>query len=422
MRKEIKIIFSAVIGMLIISCNNDGDDSIGPDQFKKEEAASLTMKLSNEVARKTKAFDDLQNDRTQNILKVQGVVNIFFFTNTGSLVKSDAALATDLVAGKTYTYDNDGITTAIKEVIVVGNVGDITAGIVNKSGLQAVLNSLEDAQSDYLKLTPDIWVYGATTAIDWDSQPAVNGIKQGQCAIDIAPVLSRIDVTVNTSGITDGYEPTNISASNIDFKGVAVLYSGAYTHYTPDFIPTMSSLTSKFGATVLPLKSGLEDNDFPLWSGSNQVSLLTPANDDESILNASWTGKWKGNDNLDQSTGAFTRTFYAFPTSVETGYYNRNTILTVYGDYHDNPEESNDVVTPLFWAVRFSESQPLKGGAFAEPLKNGNVYNLTINMTGDYSGGGSGTTDPEAESANLEVTINQVKWKAIISMEIDFNN
>ncbi|WP_029902707.1 hypothetical protein [Prevotella sp. 10(H)] len=421
MRKEIKIIISTIIGMLLISCSDDGTDSVGPNETKKEEAASLTMKLSNEVAQRTKSFDDLQNDRTQNILQVRGVVNIFFFTNTGALVKSDTPLAADLIAGKTYTYDNDGITTAIKEVIVVGNVGSIPADINNKSKLEAIINSLEQAQDDYQKSTPDIWVYGATTDIDWDSQPAVNGIKQGKCSIDIAPVLSRIDVTVNTSGITAGYEPADIPSSNIDFKGVAVLYSGAYTHYIPGFIPTMSSITSKFGTTALPLRSGLEDTEFPLWSASNQVSLLTPEKK-ETILHASWTGEWHGNDNLEQSTGTLTRTFYAFPTSVEAGYYNRNTILTVYGDYHDNPGESNDAITPLFWAVRFSETQPLNGGAFAKPLENGTVYELKINMTGDYSGGGPGTTDPEAESANLEVTINQVKWKTVVSMEIDFNN
>jgi len=418
MKKEMLIIFSTVMGMLLFSCNNDGDTDKGPIEPNEGEAASLTMKLANEAVMKTRAFDDLQNDRTQNILQVRGDVNIFFFTNLGTLVKSDTPAATELVAGKDYTYDNDGITTAVKEVIVVANVGDISAGITNKASLQDKLNSLEVAQQDYLKLSPDIWVYGSTTAIDWDAKPAINGIKQGECSIDMSPILSRIDVTVNTSGITAGYDPVNISSSSVDFKGVAVLYSGAYTHYIPTFTPLISNI----GGGDLPLNSGLPDHSFPLWTASGQTSVLTTTSTGESILHALWKGEWNDVNNLEPSTGTFKRTFYAFPSSVETGYYNRNTILTVYGDHHNHPGESNDVVPPLFWAVRFAESQPLNGGAFAEQLKNGTVYNITLNLKGDYSGGGPGTTDPEAESANLEVTINQVKWRAIIPMEIDFNS
>jgi len=422
MKKQMKIIFSVAMGMLSFSCSNDATDSIGPPESPQGEAASLIMKLSNEAVVNTRSFDDLQNDRTQNILQVRGDVNIFFFTNMGTLVKSDTPSASELIAGKNYTYDNDGITTAVKEVIVVANVGNIATGITSKSSLQAKLKSLQEAQDDYIQSPPEIWVYGSTTAIDWDSEPAVNDIKQGKCTIDVAPVLSRIDVTVNTSGITAGYKPSDIPSSNIDFKGVAVLYSGAYSHLIPPFVPSIAAIDKEIGAGTLPLKSGLADSGFPLWTASDQVSVLTPANGKESILNATWAGAWNGNDNLDTSTGAFTRTFYAFPTSIETGYYNRNTILTVYGDYHDNPGEASDAVTPLFWAVRFSETQPLNGGAFAKPLENGTVYELKINMTGDYSGGGPGTTDPEGESANLEVTINQVKWKAVVSMEIDFNS
>jgi len=420
MKKECKYFFSAVIGMLMLSCN-DGDDMSNPVKpVEPDAAASITLKLSNEAVVKTRAMDDLQNDNTQNILKLKGDVNIFFFAGNGSLVMSDRPAATDLVSGKQYTYE-DGITTSISEVIVVGNIPDITSGINSKAGLQAILSTLEAAQSAYMKAEPDIWVYGASTSIDWDSNPLINGMKHGKCTIDMAPILSRIDVTVKTDGITNGYTPSSPSTSNVYFKGVAVLYSGAYSHYIPGFVPLMATLSTGVGPGTLPLRSGLDDNNFPLWTASDQVSVLTGDNGgSESLLHATWNGLWNTQSN-EGTPGKFERTFYAFPSSIESGYYNRNTILTVYADYKETPGAAGDP-TPLFWSVRFADNQQIKGGSFAQPLENGNIYQLTLNMTGDYSDGGGGTTDPEAEFANLDVTINQIKWKTVIPMEVDFNN
>lgn len=423
MRKAIKNVAGLLACIMLVSCSNDENidrnEPIDPDYG---DAASIVLKLSNEAVMKTRAFDDLQNDRTQDILKVKGDVNIFFFTATGNLVKADTPSATDLISGKMYTNQNDNITTAVAEVVVVGNVGDISTGVISKSGLYAKINTLENAQDAYMDASPDIWVYGSTTDIDWAA--AVDGVVQGECSIDLAPILSRIDVKVNTTGITAGYEPADIATSNIDFKGVAVLYSGGYTHYAPAFMPTLAELTNKYGSSVLPMRSGLVDGSYPLWSGSDKTSLLTPASGNESILHASWNGDWNGIDNLDLPDATFTRTFYAFPSSKEAGYYNRNTILTVYGDHYAVPGDASEKVTPLFWPVHFSSEQGLNGGAFSQPLENGNVYKLTINMKGDFSEGGSGTTDPDEEifPANIEVTINQVKWKAVIPMEIDFGN
>lgn len=424
MKKQFRNFVSIMAGIVLVSCSNDSNDILINEESGNSESASIVLKLANEAAVGTRALGDLQNDRTQNILQVRGTVNIFFFTATGNLVKSDTPLATDLLTGKEYTNQVHGITTAVKEVVIVGNVGDITSGVTNKNTLHAKLNTLEKAQSDYTESTPDIWVYGATTDINWDAQPAVNGVKQGECTVDMAPVLARIDVTINTTGITSGYTPTSLSASNVDFKGIAVLYSGGYSHYIPNFIPNLSAITSGYGAGTLPLRSGLMDTSFPLWTGSSQVSLLTPATGDESILHASWDGTWNSQDNLDATKRIFTRSFYAFPSNTESGYYDRNTIVTLYGDHHDNPGEVGDNVTPLFWAVHFSSSQVLNGGAFSQPLENGTVYNLVIYLNGDYTNGGPGTTDPEEESnpANLTVTMEQVKWKAVIPMEMTFNN
>lgn len=422
--KRIKELMLAAAGMLFFSCTADDDVNKLVNTLEDGDAASMVLKLSNETVSGTRALDDLQPNGIQSILQVKGTVNIFFFTATGKLVHGDTPNVSELSTGKKYTNEDHGITTAVKEVVVVGNVGNILSGVTNKKSLHQKLNTLENAQSDYIKSSPDIWVYGSSTDIDWNASPAVNGVMQGSCTLDVAPVLSRIDVTVNTSGITAGYEPSDIPSSNVDFKGVAVLYSGGYTHYIPEFIPTTSEITAQYGSAAVPLRSGLTDNSFPLWTGTNQTTLLTPTVNDESILNASWLGQWNSNDNFDSPSGTFSRSFYAFPSKTQSGFYNRNTVVTVYGDFHDNPGESDDKITPLFWAVHFSPTQLLNGSTFATTLENGKVYNLTINLKGDYSEGGPGTTDPDGESnpADITVTINQAKWKAIISMKIDFDS
>lgn len=383
---------------LFASCSKEG----GEGQADID-AASITIKFSNST---TKALDDLNgSDFTQTILVVDNA-NVFMFDNLGNMLLQDYMTTNQLAGGKTYDNATYGITTAVAEVVVVGNAGDLTTtNLTDKATLNAEIGSLVSAETLYANNTGNFWVYG-TSAITWTGTNS--GVTEGEAELEINPILSRIDVTVDISGVTaglDGAEP------NVVLDGVAVLYSASWSHYIPKFAPTAAEVTAAGGGKVLT--SGVIAADYPLWDGlpvhgdADQFGTKGA----ETILNGVWATNYVVGDKK------YTRSFYAFAPDIAN--YGSNAIVTVYGHHQKWEGGAVTKTTPLFWPVHFSDNESATG---AEPLEPGNVYSVAISFTKDFSDGGGGGTDPEQpiNAANILVKVKPAKWKTVINISKEF--
>lgn len=418
MKAKFFVIAALAAAVGFTSCQKEGGEpNVGTD------AVNISIKLDNEILTGTKALDGLTDLKQDRVTMSDGdPVYVYIFNTTGRLLQYDATTV-GLLKGEGKTYMNTAnplLTTAAKDVVVLANLGAVPAAVTSYAELQAQFQTLATASTRYNEgvaaVSSVIAVYGKG-GIDWGT--TVDGVTPGNAALTLNPLLARIDATVSTEGSQGIYSlAPGKGTAGVVLKGVAVLYSGYASHYASNFAFTLAEAAAATPA-VNALQSGLvpTTTDYPLWNGiTHGDAAQFGTKGAETILHGTWKGTWNGKDNL-AITGhdVFSRSFYAFPPTAETdgSGYSAHTILTVYGDHY----AEDGTVTPLFWPVHF-----VAGGDTSAALAQGQHYNVTINLKGDFKAGDGGSVDPESErKANVSVTISEAKWKPTITISKDFN-
>lgn len=413
--KKIFMIAALAAAVGFTSCSSDSNEAPSTENTP----VSIYVKLSNETA--TRALDNIDGLlQTEVTLAGDGKVNVFMFDAAGVLIHKHAPTATELSTGVKYeNADIPALTTSTTKVVVVGNVGDITTSVSSYATLQGQLRTLEAAETDYKAET--IWVYGES-GITWGAYDADADVTEGTATLDINPLLSRIDLTVDLSGLdadANGYNGTNDTNPAIEFNGAAVLYSGAQTHMAPKFFYTIAEAQA---ATAKPFVSGMIPSSatYQNWETvlhGNAAQYGTAGA--ETILHGAWAANTEGTGLAEK----YTKSFYAFaPDPTVDGGYSANTIVTVYGNYFIYDEDDVlESTTPMFWPVHFSKGESATG---ADVLEAGKYYDVTIKFTGDLGSnhGGGGGENPETpiNKANVTVKIKPAQWKAKVVIEKEF--
>lgn len=388
----------AVIGMA--SCAKDGETA----KTENGNPAEISIKFKNKNTN-TRAYDDFSNaekDQQDGILLNGGT--IFVFDAAGKKIFAQDYTDTELQSKVTIDH-TDGIkTTNVSRLILVGNVSDdIVTDIENVSDLRKVIKTLDDVADELEAATPNIWVYGEVNSFSWSAKDE-DGVQKASVTMELHPIMTRIDVTVDITGVTAGMEAVNPA---VVLDGVAMLYSSSHTTLIAPFTPSIAELAA-FDAAALPLYSGLINSDYPRWTSdemSDKVSQFGTAGD-QTILFADWDGTRNG-DNLDAAEKVFTRTFYAL--APDFAKYGRNAILTIFGT-HFGYDDDDAVISDqsVFWTVHFSGDE---SAANAEVMEAGKRYEVKIKMKGDFSNG-DGDDDPETteNKGQLDITILEPTW------------
>lgn len=415
-------VLAAAVGFA--SCAKDD----GEGKNAEDNSVSLNIKLSNDVVNTTRTMDDIDAvDKTKQdkVNLVSGeLINVFMFKSDGTKVIAEAIDVADLLTGKTYTnaaYTT--LTTSTDKVVIVGNIGDITSGVNSYSDLQAKLKTLADAETDYNDAARGkIWVYGDKT-ITWLGDTDNDGVIEGETKITLNPILSRIDLTVDITGVTKGIAGVgdNPAYPNVEITGVAVLYSGAQTHLAKNFPYLMSEKGANKAFT-----SSIVAASYTAWNSQlhGDAATYDPNSGADNFLHATWKGTWNSQPNF--ATNVFTRSFYAFAPdeTADTANqgYTANTIITVYGDRIEYEADGTTVKsrTTYFWPVHFNANNASIG---AESLQPGQRYAVKISLIGDFSIPKPGGPHPEDQfPANVKVEIEKPAWKPVISVNKNFTN
>lgn len=419
------------------------------------------------------AIDDVTGEHIQNAVTVQG--NLYIFLAAGENIVLGSSYDPTSSDPATLKTDRDGtkLTTAVNRVIVVGN---LPTGVVFATDLQnlttvtalqnALRKDLSLAQSDYL--AGKIWVQGEASVSTYVLQD--DGTEKATVSIQLAPVLSRIDMTVNLSGVTDGIfasgealrlqriAETNSTKGGVVIEGVSVLYSSKESTMVKDFTPVTSTGNVLYSDISWVGNTAWEAGE---RANADEYNNSVPEVGAQNFLSATWTdSSWNlANQNITGGAGAgvglnvanyvelggnatpvykgtFTRSFYAFsPNNYETSdgsgthfispvvateppYYKAKTIVTVYGGKYNylGVKESD-----IYWAMAFDPDETVDGTASdSEYLVPGYRYAVKFNFKGDFSNGGGGSTTPEEPKdfgAWLEITIQPAKWLGVVNIE-----
>ena len=437
-----KILFAALaVAIGFTSCSKDSDST--PDGSK----AKIQILLNQ--ANYTRAHDQIGGDGvTQTAVSVQD--DLYVIIAQGDAIKIADDVSTTGTVSPAYTKDDSGadLTTSIDKVIILGNLPNGVTGAqvmaqTSVAALKTLLNKgLAVAETDYL--AGKIWVQGEAAVTGWTANST--GIQEASVTVDLAPVLSRVDATVNMSAAEGVYTSvgdlqtalSSTGGSALVVEGVALIYSAHESTMVAPFTPTTG--------TGSVLVSGLTPEAGSSWEASDDKGKATLFTGAESFLKGTWLGTsaWGTPTNPNASgenvtgnsatnAGTFTRSFYAFSPknyeastgtghfiSDETG-YKATPILVVYGSRYS---AAGVKTTPIYFSFRFDDTDMTAAaglGTAAPEMTPGVRYGINLTFTGDFSTKGS--VDPEKPveyGAALTVTINPAKWSAFVEIGKDF--
>ena len=412
------------------------------------------VRIQLNQANYTRGLDDIANTTEQNAVTVQG--NLYVIIAQGDVIKVAAAVtptgggAATTPTAYTKDRDNNDLTTDIDKVIILANLPDgvLPTDVTDATSVAALKTTLNKglavAETDYLN--GKIWVQGEAAVSNWTAN-GTTGIQEANVTVDLAPVLSRVDATVNMTAATGVYtsvadlQAAISSGSALVVEGVALIYSAHESTMVSPFTPTTPA-----GTVLL---SGLTPEVGSSWAASNakgKANLFQTGSD--SFLKATWLGTsaWgtpanpnaTGNNTTGNSTtkaGTFTRSFYAFsPKNYDAASNPGNTnisdedgykavpILVVYGSRYT---AAGVRTTPIYFSFRFDATDMTAGaglGSAAPEMTPGVRYGINLTFDGDFSTKGS--VDPEKPvnyGASLTVTINPAKWSAFVNLNKEFN-
>lgn len=410
---------------------------------------SIRLKLENATAPMMRVLDnETNNGINQNRVDIKHVS--VFFCNAGGTIVFQQYLPAETLAGPNGKLFNDAaITTAVEEVLIISNINATTTNPTNKTQLREVVKRLAEAEAAYHN-DPDslIWGYGAG-AVTFATTSGLNdaGKVDGTASVKVTPILTRIDVTVTTAGITKGMITQDMlnattqpdTLRGVKFTDMAILNSAIMTRLIPMsngdtyFAPSKEAMGA-FAAQGIYMRNGVMPEDATPWGWT--VNPLAkqyeyPANSGvngniETFLHATANGKWNNQANWNATTKQFTRTFYAYapPTGTARYTFDRDgktiapvAIATLVGRCY-----SDESIYPIYYPVQFSGDEDATVGS--EPMERGKHYKVTLNLKGDFSTGGGGVTDPERilKAAEVVVTVTAAQWEAVVPIVKEFGN
>ena len=481
-----KKLFWATLAVAIgfASCSKDSDAG----QKKGDAYASVSFTFTNDFTRG--GFDQISPDESSNgldqsALAITGELHVFIAKGGNLLVKEalNLNLATDYDNNETrpfthktgsdgnpMTGDQNRLKNDIDQVILVGNApADFAtkyASATTVADLSKIVYDLSAAEASYSAATPNnkIWVQGETKTIaevDTGTDGNVT-VTNMEAEISLRPVLSRLDVNVSLSCVTDGIfastddmltkrkteaVPEDKTKGGIVIQSVSVLYSAKGYSLVEPFVaqPTTSTESDPV------LTSGLNFANYTAWAASAHGYTDTYGDQaTENFLFAAWNGTaWLSNPNIGSvsgtanyvenndgnafQTGTFKRTLYALsPKSYSeaggflgTGTaYKPYTIVTIHAKEYKVVDNAGtlEIGAPTagidrFFSLKFDGED----GSGGEELVPGNRYLVNLTMTGDFSNGGGGGSTPEDDGyASLIVKVNPAQWKTVITVNKDF--
>jgi hypothetical protein len=388
---------------------------------------------------------------SQNRVNIKNA-NIFLFNGNGTLADSryvaNIASTSNVMQGNAGELfdDEDKITSSITKIVIVANSGTIIGGVDSETSLNAVIRTLTQVQQAYNPGSlsdGSIWSYGTASiaGADWG---VVNDVLTASVVVsEINPIVARVDLnidliqaanfiggqtTVGNTSIAMTVPAAGSEHNYVEFEGVAVLYSSAFMHFTPNFNPTLAQIAA-LPSTDPALTSGLMPASGDLWDVTpHATSKLFGDGTAANILFQPWGGQWNTADVLtktNQAVSNFSRSFYVLPTNEQyagasAAGRKANPVITLYGKkYVWNATTEEYAVTRVFWPLHFNDQVNPEGDIEKANMENGMIYKVNFTMKGDLVD--SGVTDPETtDPTNVIVTIDQAKWKGTVTINQPF--
>ena len=395
MNFKFAVIACTALLMGFASCSKDN----GVDQIEGEKA---TLRISLEGTADTKALD-LGTTIT--------VSDAYAFILNGSNVIMDKFQLNAPAGAETNPHVIEReTTTAASKVIVLGNVGNI-ASLLTAVNTLAELQAIVANYGTYVT-GAKVWTKGEAGII-FSSLTTPGNEPLAEVTVTVYPISTKLNITiVNEMTNWDAAVATTVptigdvtTEPKIAINSVAVLYSGAYIHYTDNattgHVPALTAIPASPATyyysgistwpTMVATQTSVNANLVKTWANSASTALTGSAT--------------PGDD--------FAETFYAFANTIDaaafipgTTVYDKHPIITVYGRFNG---------ADWFWPAHFTKDASYKS-IFDQNMLGGKFYNIEIELTGDANSGGGGDPDPESRKGFVTIRVTSAGWGTVINL------
>lgn len=407
--------------MIFSACTKENAN--GP---KSQRVSKATINVNFDLNSKVRAIDPIDNGVEQTEVSIQDACIFLIEGGDGTIADSKYVDNVGNLSSTGVLFED--VTTAVSEVFVVTNTGNIIGSMTKKSEIAALLKSLGDLETAYSG--GKIWSYGSVTVAssDWvvtedttNPEETVYTSRADVSITEVNPILSRVDFVVKVGEATNwvnDFASATPGTSVVVLKGAALLYSAAYTHYIYAFTPSVAALGSNKA-----LVSGLLPEAGSEWYNTPRAEAAQYATAGaESFLYATWKGSWKSSPNF--ASNQFSRSFYALaPNDVYTGSsVAAKPIIAVYGLCYTWDADASEFEAPemLFWPIHFDGEAKYGTAQKTLTMENGMRYVVTVNLKGDLSKHKVSTPE-KRYLADVNVTVSEAKWKSVISIDETFD-
>ena len=372
----------------------------------------------------------------ENTAKEQTYHNfsVFLFNGAGGLVTSQYVNAATIPGIVT--------TTAVKKVIVLANVGNVTDGIGNLTQLQAMTKDFGTmvpgaTTGSFVEPHPDMMPMTGTNTTDVTFTPGVNDTDPQTASVQVqmrfwaAKVVIK-SISWNNDGATatdNVYQPSSTESDwgendNFTISGIYLMNAQTRTHLIADasgyYIPSAlekrvfqggHDWTAPWTGTRPGEGVGNYLNNTWLFANSYLKTMTPAAGTGANSKALNNIGYWYvfGNDcaNLEDPT--------SFVIEFKWRRFKQGLPIT------PGVTTPSDVFLTVYHTVFFAEKEASGERNKAEVLKNGNIYNVSIKLNGNFKpannptdpgDGGGGDTDPSkpTTSASLTVNVDAATW------------
>lgn len=399
MKSRFLLVAALLVG-LFTGCSNDDDGGV-----PQGGTVELRINISNPSIA-TRAYDDPGtfpgNDGDQESTSRIELDNfhVYTFSASGDLlsVTPVPSISGSPIVQTVKTQAN------VSQVYILGNYTGTYPTIGSLTELQKLVHDQEAILPDPTVAATKLIVVGYTKTI---TDPASTGAPY-TAALTLSPLSTKFNVRVNDKRTT----------ANYTLKDVSVLYSAAKSHLfaqPTDATNRPVDSDNKGLEYAISLPTEYKANALYYTSGpSSWPSYIDDQDEDDKNI---YTYEGKSNlvrtwtNEASSGTEYMESTFYTYaPMRNATQGYDKPMIITLRA--YKGTEGQADY-QERFFSVDVPKELAAKNYNW---ISNGYCYNVTMNLNDD----GGGTTDPEKEPVNLEVTITPAKW-TIVTIEKPFD-